>query len=121
MTNNLKELRAKLEAERKKLETELSSVATKDPQNPKNWDPMPAERDVSSADDNLVADSIENFEENTAITGSLEARLGDVLSALERMDREAYGTCQICGKEIEEDRLEANPAAKTCKEHIESL
>jgi RNA polymerase-binding transcription factor DksA len=27
-------------------------------------------------------------------------------------------TCQVCGKNIEEDRLDADPASITCKEHV---
>jgi RNA polymerase-binding transcription factor DksA len=34
------------------------------------------------------------------------------------MDSGSYGKCEVCGKAIEADRLEANPAAPTCKEHM---
>ena len=30
-----------------------------------------------------------------------------------------YGSCEISGEAIEVERLEANPAARTCKAHIE--
>ena len=29
-----------------------------------------------------------------------------------------YGTCEVSGEQIEEDRLEADPAARTCKAHM---
>jgi RNA polymerase-binding transcription factor DksA len=35
-----------------------------------------------------------------------------------QIEKGAYGTCKICGEKIEEDRLEANPAAQTCKLHM---
>lgn len=111
----------KLETEKAELEAELGKVARKNPDNLSDWEPIAAERDTSQADENTVADSIEDYEENTAITNSLEARYKDVLSGLDKIKHNAYGKCQICGKEIELDRLEANPAARTCKEHLNSI
>jgi len=121
MAINKDHFKRKLEAEQTELEHQLSQVAIVDPNNPSNWVPKPAERDSSEADENLVADSIEDYEENTAITNSLEARLKDVRSGLDKLKHGVFGKCQICQKDIEEDRLEANPAARTCKEHINSL
>jgi RNA polymerase-binding transcription factor DksA len=122
MAINAEHFRERLEKEKAELETELSKVARVDPANPSNWEPLPpGERDISQADENIVADSIEEYEENTAITNSLEARYKDVKSGLDKIKHGVYGKCQICQKEIEEDRLEANPAARTCKEHINEL
>lgn len=121
MTLNVEHFKKKLEGEKASLETQLSQVARKDPDNPSNWEPMPAERDASGADENLAADAVEDYEENMAITNSLETRLKDVRSGLDKIKHGVFGTCQICQKDIEEDRLEANPAARTCKEHINSL
>jgi RNA polymerase-binding transcription factor DksA len=121
MTLNVERFKEKLEAEKAHLEAELSNVARRNPENPSEWIPMPNERDSSQADENIVADSIEEFEENTAIANSLDSRLKDVRSGLDKIKHGVFGICQICKKEIEEDRLEANPAARTCKEHINSL
>lgn len=121
MALNIEHFKRKLEKEQERLENELSKVASQDPNNPSNWQPKPSERDSSQADENIVADSIEEYEENAAITNSLEARLKDVRSGLDKIKHNVFGTCQICKKEIEEDRLEANPAARTCKEHINAI
>lgn len=121
MTVDVEYFKKKLINEKSKIEDELGRVAVKDPGNPSNWEPAPPVRDTSSADENTTADSIEDYEENNAITNSLEARLKDILSGLDKIEKGNYGTCQICNKEIEADRLEANPAARTCKEHINSL
>ena len=120
MTIDTNHFKQKLEEEKARLEGELSNVATKNPDNLSDWSPTAPDRDVSTADENTVADSIEELEENTAITNSLEARYKDVLSGLDKIKNGVYGTCQVCGKEIELDRLEANPAARTCKEHMNS-
>jgi RNA polymerase-binding transcription factor DksA len=37
-----------------------------------------------------------------------------VEQALERMDAGAYGSCERCGRPIDEERLEALPAARLC-------
>lgn len=108
----------KLEAEKEDLERQLAEVGRKNPDNPSDWEPMPGDRDTSLADENTVADSIEGFEENNAILNTLETRLNDVRSGLDKIKHNVYGKCQICGKDIEPDRLEANPAARTCKEHM---
>lgn len=120
MALDTEHFKAKLEEEKLSLEQELSQVARKNPDNLSNWDPLPAERDVSQADENTVADSIEEYEENAAIANSLEARYKDILSGLDKIKHGVYGKCQVCQKEIEIDRLEANPAARTCKEHMNS-
>jgi RNA polymerase-binding transcription factor DksA len=93
-------------------------VGRKNPDNPSDWEARPTDRDVSQADDNIVADSIEEYEENNAIVNTLEARYRDVRSGLDKLDKHVYGKCQVCGRDIEPDRLEVNPAARTCKEHM---
>lgn len=117
-TQNLKE---RLEEEKKKLESELGGIAQKNPDNPSAWQPVATESNASEADENLLADNIESLEENTAITNSLEARYGDVKISLDKINSGTFGLCEICNKEIEADRLEANPAARTCMEHITNL
>ncbi|ACO04388.1 MAG TPA: molecular chaperone DnaK [Persephonella sp.] len=39
--------------------------------------------------------------------------------SLQMMREGRYGICEVCGKEIEEDRLEAVPWTTLCKEHAE--
>ncbi|MCK5027042.1 MAG: TraR/DksA C4-type zinc finger protein [Candidatus Pacebacteria bacterium] len=118
MTIDIQKLKTKLEEEKKQLETSLSEVGQKNPTNPKDWEGKAENIDAETSDPNDVADNIEEYETNTAITSELEVRLNNINTALERIESGTYGTCRVCGKKIEEDRLEANPAAQTCKEHI---
>lgn len=108
----------KLLEEKASLEKELVQVGRRNPDNPSDWEPLPGSRDITQADENTLADGIEEFEENNAIVNTLETRYKDVRSGLDKIEKGVYGTCQTCGKEIEIDRLEANPAARTCKEHM---
>lgn len=69
--------------------------------------------------DNHPADiGSETFErsKDMAVRGSLETRLRDVEEALGRLDAGTYGVCQVCGRAIDEERLQAMPETPYCKE-----
>ena len=109
----------KLEKEKVLVEKELEKVGRVNPDNATDWEATPPDRDVSQADENTVADSVEDYEDNVAIVNTLEARYNDIKTSLHKIEQGTYGLCQVCGQEIESDRLEANPSARTCKEHME--
>lgn len=108
----------KLEKEKAYLEGELAKIGRINPDNPSDWEPIPTEKDPSQADPNTVADSVEDYEENAAIVNTLESRYADVKSGLDKIKHGTYGLCQVCNKEISKERLEANPSARTCREHM---
>ena len=47
---------------------------------------------------------------------SIEADLEDVNRAIRMLEKGTYGLCETCGQQISEDRLEAFPAARFCRE-----
>lgn len=108
----------KLLEEKKLVERELLGVGHVNPDNPSDWEVEPATMDIQEADKNERADRIEEFETNSAIEVTLENRLNEITEALARIEGGAYGVCEIGGEEIENNRLLANPAARTCKAHI---
>lgn len=114
---NIEYFRTRLLEEKAALETGLATVGRKNPSNPNDWEAVPEETGLE-ADPNDRADQMEEFGNNNAILTDLEARLGDVTAALARIDNGTYGTCTSSGDPIEEDRLEADPAAATCKVHM---
>jgi len=118
MNTNIEHFKELLENELIVLEKELGTVGRKNPENPKDWEAVEPEEDIDRADETEVADSIEAYESNTGVLEQLEARLKEVKSALEKIEEGTYGTCTVCGKPIETERLEANPAAATCMEHM---
>jgi RNA polymerase-binding transcription factor DksA len=69
-------------------------------------------------DSNEFADKLEELQERECETAVLEGRRSDVKDALMKIETGTYGICEVCGEKIEEDRLEANPAARTCKAHM---
>ncbi len=110
----------RLEEEKELVEKELSEIATRDPQNPTNWLPKkPSEE--SSPDENDNADIDEEIGARAAEVNELEGRLNEIIRALEKIEGGTYGICEISGEPIEEDRLEANPAARTCKAHMHDV
>jgi DnaK suppressor protein len=83
------------------------------------WEAVPDQDLVNeNMDDNDSADRFEDFEERTSIVNTFQARLTDINDALKKIEEGKYGLCEISGEPIEEARLEANPAARTCKLHI---
>jgi len=115
---DLKYFKGKLEGEKILLEKELSSVGRINPSNPEDWEPTPSKLNVQKADSNEMADRIEDFEEKSAVEVELENRLVNIKEALKKIEDGKYGICEVGGGQIEEARLEANPAAKTCMKHI---
>lgn len=73
----------------------------------------------SDADDNSQADVSEEADERISILAELENKYQHTKLALQKIATGTYGICEISGELIEEDRLTANPAARTCKAHME--
>jgi len=107
-----------LENEKKILETELSFVATKDSPDADVWSAKQTQAGDDTTDQADAAGAISNFEENDITTRNLKTQLYEVDAALERMKDGTYGVCEIGGEEIEVERLQASPSARTCKKHL---
>ena len=117
----LEELKQKLLAEKKVLESELSAIASPDPKMKGDWDTrfpnMGEKSDFASGALEERADEIEEYETELSEEYTLESRLKEVNAALERIDKETYGKCAKCGEDIPLERLNANPAALADIEH----
>jgi|SRR5687767_4523603 RNA polymerase-binding transcription factor DksA len=72
--------------------------------------------ELSSLDQHQADVGTETFnrERDLSILEGIEAELADVEHAIRRLDDGSYGTCEACGKPIDDDRLEAMPAARFC-------
>src|SRR5438034_8223708 len=75
--------------------------------------------ELSAVDQHQADMGTETFEreKDLSILEQIEAELADVEHALKRLDDGTYGTCEVDGKPIPEERLEAQPAARFCLEH----
>ncbi len=56
--------------------------------------------------------SIAKIDENRAYANSSE--LDEIERALDKIKRDIYGICEMCGDEIHSERLEAKPFARFC-------
>jgi RNA polymerase-binding transcription factor DksA len=56
-------------------------------------------------------------EKDFSLLEQLEAEIGDLESALRKVDEGTYGTCEACGREITAERLEARPGTRFCIDH----
>jgi RNA polymerase-binding transcription factor DksA len=53
-------------------------------------------------------------EKDLSILENVESQLADIEHALNRIAEGTYGTCEACGRPIDEARLEAMPATRLC-------
>ena len=107
-----------LGAEKKLLEEELTDIARLNPDT-NTWEAIPDQDMVGEIDDNDAADRFEDFESRTSMVTTFQTRLKDINEALAKIEAGTYGNCEVDGShKIEEARLDANPAARTCKEHM---
>lgn len=113
------EFKTRLTKEKKLLETELAGLGARNPANPSDWMPAKPAGEEFGPDKNDNADIFEEMQDKNAALNELEGRLNTVIEALEKMEKGSYGICDVSGEEIELDRLTANPAARTCKAHME--
>ncbi len=118
MTIDTQNFKERLLQEQTKLEQELAGVGRKNPENPSDWEATTPEKPADLAEEGDIAEQLEEFDNNSAEVEQLEQQLKDVKDALEKIEKGTYGVCEIGGEEIEEDRLEANPSARTCKAHM---
>lgn len=111
------DLKHKLEDELLVLEGELRDLGWENPKTGE-WEATGGDIDSTATEDDELADRQEQFGINQAEVAPLEARWKEVKEALRKMDEGLYGVCDVCGEKIEEDRLDANPAARTCVLHM---
>lgn len=110
--------KSKLEKEKESLKEEMTTIGRRSRNNPGGWEATPGEIEVDEADENEVADKMEELEENNLILEQLEKQMSEIDAALERIENGTYGICEISGQPIEKERLEANPSARTCIKHM---
>ena len=112
-------IKDKLEKERDTLLEELRDMGKLNPETGE-WEATPEELDFPESDQNDMADRFEDFEARSSMIKILEPRLNNILKALKGLNKESFGKCEVCKKDIEMKRLEVNPAARTCKQHLEN-
>jgi len=114
LTEQLKKV---LEKEKASAEEQLGKFAKKDEKLPGDWDtvfPKYSGGESGGAALEKAADEVEEYSTLLPIEHSLELRLKNINSALEKIKKEKYGKCEKCRKQIPIDRLKASPEAPFC-------
>lgn len=97
-----------------KLEEDIKVVATYDEASGE-YVPKFEETDAGDSEDtDEASDETTTLIENTATADSLLQSLKETLGALADIEAGRYGYCENCNGYIQEERLRAYPAAKTC-------
>ena len=103
--------RTRLEAERHRLEEtrraaqDLVSGTTED-----------AVQELATYDQHPADQGTETFERerDLSVLARATAQLTEIDAATRRLEAGTYGTCELCGRPIGDERLEAMPAARYC-------
>jgi len=117
--NDTAQYKTKLEEELKTLTEELKTIGIHDPENTQNWVESGADLNTRAADPLDVADRTEEYDERRATVAVLETRYNNIVLALKKIEEGTYGVCEVSGEPISPERLDANPAARTCAAHME--
>ena len=74
--------------------------------------------ELSSVDQHPGDAGTETFEmeKNVSLLEQVDDELLEVEAAGQRLERGTYGSCQVCGRPIGDERLEAMPATRFCVE-----
>jgi DnaK suppressor protein len=117
MTIDLNKMKARLEAKRDELRSNIANLTEA---KPTPVDPIEASDGHQEFEDTAV-DSLEMQQEQSILVNE-QALLTQVERALERIENGTYGKCVNCGQPIPEKRLEAIPWAERdvkCEELVE--
>jgi RNA polymerase-binding transcription factor DksA len=60
-------------------------------------------------------------EKDIAIADNFGEQINEVKDALQRLDGENFGRCEVCNEQIGDDRLEAVPWTRYCIKHQETV
>ncbi len=118
----MEKYKAKLEEEKNLLIEELKSLGKIDTETG-DWEATPeGEEFVQEVQDEAdMSERAEDYEEKSMKLAALESRLNDVNHALTLIGTDEFGICEVCKIKIEEERLEANPSARTCEVCMEKV
>lgn len=114
--NKISEVKEKLEKQKSEITRELQKFAEKDKNLNGDWDTKYPDMNTGVGSQQLedAADEVTEYSTLLPIEQNLELRLRDIDIALDKIDKGTYGLCENCKREIESERLDAYPEARTC-------
>ena len=116
--NNIEIFASKLAEQKQAVMNELKEIAIHHTDTD-DWEVRTDDIDQTDADENLRADDVEDADERVATLAELETRYHNIVRALNKIENGSYGICEVCNEQIEPERLDADPAARTCLTHLD--
>ncbi len=110
MTDKTEQIRSRLEDEQKRLLEEMNKMDTDSRPTEVRREGSPFGKREEEATESL------ELEKRLALEKQLREQLADIEHALHKIEEGTYGLCDICGKPIAANRLEALPQASLCIE-----
>lgn len=112
----IQKIKQKLQKEKAFIEGQLQTFAKKDKKLKDDWDTVYPKFNGGVGSQALedAADQVEEYSNRLPVEFSLETRLRDINSALEKIEKGKYGKCERCGKAIALARLLVHPSASAC-------
>ena len=107
-TASLNLLRTRLESEREHLNEELEQLKANASSSDERREGSPFGKREEEATETL------ELEKRLALEKRIRGQLAEVEHALHKFEDKTYGLCDVCGKKIDPDRLEALPQATVC-------
>lgn len=114
---NISHFKQKLEEELREVEDQLRTVGVQNEAG--EWEATGGDIDETATESDELGDRMEEYGENRAELDEIQIHWRNVERALEKIENGTYGVCEICNEQIEEDRLEVTPSARTCKTHMD--
>lgn len=109
-------VRNRLEEERKRLEAMRAGLARETEQDAAGGTDAGELSSLDQHDADVASDVFER-EKDVSILEHIESDLVAIEHALRRLDDGEYGRCEVCGRAIGDERLDAMPTATLCLEH----
>ena len=113
---DVSQTRQMLEKERGRLQTIVSGISEEHDLEENGGSGPTTVSELSSADQHQADLASETFEreKDFAVLETMQKELLEVEAAFGRLEDGSYGSCEVCGKPIGEDRLKAKPTARLC-------
>lgn len=67
-----------------------------------------------------LGSDVQNQMEDELLGEKVAEQRRAIQDALKRLDDGTYGRCAVCGRDIDDERLDARPEAPTCREHADA-
>ncbi len=113
---DLEEARNNLEEERRRLLDARGELSSEIEQESAGGEDV---AELSSIDQHPANQATETFEreKDLSILESTDEQLRDIERALAGIEDGSYGSCEVCGRPIGDERLRAKPSARLCIDH----